>query len=195
MRNGSPAVAMIIDMESGRVETEVEIPSRVDSPHGQFRHVRLTRAGTLLVPHLGEGKVVEYDLRGRELWSVIAKSPWQAVRLANGNTLIAGDKNRYAREVDPARRTVWEFTDADAKGYSLGNLQTASRLPNGNTVMCFWAAGEKDSARWPGTVQVLEVTPAKKIVWALSSWDAPDLGPATSIQLLDDDRPLVEQER
>ena len=30
-----------------------------------------------------------------------AKSPWQAVRLPNGNTLIAGDWSRYAREVNP----------------------------------------------------------------------------------------------
>ncbi len=195
MRNGSPAAAMIIDVDSGRIEKEIAIPTGVVSPHGQFRHVRMTRAGTLLVPHLGEGKVVEYDLEGRELWTVLAKSPWQAVRLANGNTLIAGDKNRYAREVDPAGRVVWEFTSEDAPGYTLGNIQTASRLANGNTVMCLWAAGEKDSSRWPGTVQVLEVTPAKAIVWALSSWDAPDLGPATSIQLLDDRRSLQSQER
>jgi len=30
------------------------------------------------------------------------------------------------------------------------------------------------------------ITPAKKIVWALSSWENPDLGPATYIQLLDE---------
>jgi len=33
---------------------------------------------------------------------------------------------------------------------------------------------------------VFEVTPDKKLVWALSSWSDPDLGPASSIQLLDD---------
>jgi hypothetical protein len=35
-------------------------------------------------------------------------------------------------------------------------------------------------------VQVLEVTPDKQVVWALSSWKDPDLGPATHIQLLDE---------
>jgi hypothetical protein len=39
---------------------------------------------------------------------------------------------------------------------------------------------------WPGSVQVLEVTPEKKVVWALSEWKNPDLGPASSIQLLDE---------
>jgi hypothetical protein len=44
----------------------------------------------------------------------------------------------------------------------------------------------KDPKKWPGSVQVLEVTPDKKIVWALSEWGSPDLGPASSIQLLDE---------
>jgi hypothetical protein len=34
-------------------------------------------------------------------------------------------------------------------------------------------------------VQVFEVTADKKVVWTLSSWDNPDLGPATTIQLLE----------
>ena len=32
----------------------------------------------------------------------------------------------------------------------------------------------------------IEVTPAKKVVWALREWTEPDLGPASSIQLLDE---------
>jgi len=34
-------------------------------------------------------------------------------------------------------------------------------------------------------VQALEVTPDKQVVWALRSWKNPNLGPATTIQLLD----------
>jgi hypothetical protein len=45
-------------------------------------------------------------------------------------------------------------------------------------------------AEWPKAVQLLEVTPAKKVVWALRAWSADDggadLGPATSVQLLDE---------
>ena len=41
----------------------------------------------------------------------------------------------------------------------------------------------------------LEVTPAKQVVWALSSWNDPDLGPATSIQLLDEPGAPEAQER
>ena len=91
MRNGNPAQAMIINTATGNIEKEIPIPTTVTGTHGQFRHIRMTKAGTLLVPHLGEGKVVEYDLDGKYFWSVATKSPWHAVRLKNGNTLIAGD--------------------------------------------------------------------------------------------------------
>jgi len=65
--------------------------------------------------------------------------------------------------------------------------QGIARLPNGNTVLssCM-AKGIKDPKGWPGAVQFIEVTPDKRIVWALRSWDEPaNLGPATTIQLLD----------
>ena len=186
MRNGNPAQALIINTANGKTEKEIPIPTTVTGTHGQFRHIRMTPAGTLLVPHLGEGKVVEYDLEGKALWSVEAKSPWSAVRLKNGNTLIAGDWSGYVREVNPKGETVWEITQKDIPNFKLFNLQTASRLANGNTVICNWCAGNPKSEEWAGTVQVFEVTPDKKVVWALSSWTDPDLGPSTSIQLLDE---------
>jgi hypothetical protein len=194
MRNGNPAEAMIVNTSTGRVEKEILIPTTVAGTHGQFRHIRMTDAGTLLVPHLSEGKVVEYDLNGKVVWSVAAKTPWQAVRLKNGDTLIAGDSSRYAREVNAKGETVWEFTADDAPGYKLGNIQTADRLANGDTIITFWIAGDNDTTHWRGTVQAIEVTPNKRIVWALSSWKDPDLGPATSIQLLDQpDAPESQQ--
>jgi hypothetical protein len=146
----------------------------------------MTRAGTILVPHLAEGKVVEYDMDGKALWSVDATTPWHAVRLKNGNTLIAGDRNRYVREVNSAGEPVWELTQADVPDIKLFNLQTAMRLANGNTVISNWCAGNKNTDEWANTVQIFEVDPDKKVVWALSSWKDPDLGPATSIQLLDE---------
>jgi hypothetical protein len=99
----------------------------------------------------------------------------------------------YVREVNPKGQTVWEFTQKDAPGIALWCLQEANRLENGDTLISNWCPvgvvdgkGAKAPSKWPGTVQVLEVTPDKKIVWALRSWTPPaDLGPATVIQLLD----------
>jgi hypothetical protein len=195
MRNGNPAQAMIINTASARIEKEIPIPTAVKGTHGQFRHIRMTKEGTILVPHMSEGKVVEYDLDGREVWSVKAQSAWSAVRLKNGNTLIAGDARKYVREVNPKGETVWELTQADVPDIKLFNTQTANRLANGNTVICNWCAGNNRTQEWAGTVQVFEVTPDKKVTWALSSWRDPDLGPATSIQLLDEPGAPEDQER
>jgi len=186
MRNGNPAQAMIIDTATNTTVKVIPIPTTVKGTHGQFRHIRMTPAGTLLVPHMSEGKVVEYDLNGKEIWSVQAKGVWHAVRLKNGNTLMAIEGEKCVREVNPKGEKVWELTQADVPEIKLFNLQTAHRLVNGNTVICSWVAGDNNTSHWPGTVQVFEVTPEKKGVWALSSWDNPaDLGPATHIQLLD----------
>jgi hypothetical protein len=188
MRNGHPAQAMIINTKTNVVEKTIPIPTTIKPTHGQFRHIRETNAGTILVPHMSEGKVVEYDLAGNVIWSVAAPNPWSAVRLDNGNTLITGDARAYVREVNPAGQIVWQFTQADVPDIKLYNIQGAERLANGNTVMCNWCPnGLKNKSFWPQTVQVLEVTPEKKLVWALRSWQAPaDLGTATSIQLLDE---------
>ncbi len=186
-RNGNPALAMIINTATGAVVKEVRIPTTTTNTHGQYRHIRMTKKHTIVVPLLSEGRVVEYDLEGREVWSVAAQSPWSAVRLKNGNTLIAGDWSTYVREVNPKGETVWEFTQADVPEIKLFNTQTAHRLANGNTVICSWVGGHQKTEDWPHTVQVLEVTPGKKVVWALRSWEDPvDLGPATHIQLLDE---------
>jgi len=32
----------------------------------------------------------------------------------------------------------------------------------------------------------VEFTPDKKVVWVLRSWEKPDLGPSTTIQILDE---------
>ena len=138
-----------------------------------------------MVGLMAEKKVVEFDMDGKEVWSVDAPSAWAAIRLHNGNTLISGDGKSYTREVNMKGETVWELTQKDVP-FKLFNNQTANRLANGNTVICNWCAGNNKTEEWAGTVQVFEVTPDKRVVWALSSWDKPDLGPSTYIQLLDE---------
>lgn len=184
--NGIVGKALIFNTATNKLLKEIVIPTKGTGSHYQFRHVRLTPGRkTIMVGLLTEKKVVELDLDGNEVWSVNASSAWSAIRLHNGNTLISGDTEGYTREVNPKGETVWEFTKTDAP-FKVGNTQTANRLANGNTVICSWIAGNNNTAEWGGTVQVFEVTPDKRVVWALSSWENPDLGPATSIQLLDE---------
>jgi hypothetical protein len=106
------------------------------------------------------------------------------VRLKNGNTLIAGNQHDFARELNPKGEVVWELKDGDIPPYKINSVHQAHRLPNGNTVICNWTAGVK-KVDWPSIVQVIEVTPEKKVVWAFREWTSPDLGPSSLIQILD----------
>jgi hypothetical protein len=187
IQNGDPAKVIVVHKGTGAVEHEFRLT--VKNPkniHPQFRRPRLTNSGTLFVAHLDLGKVVEYDLTGNPLWSVDAPGAWSATPLENGNVVIAGSSRKYVREVDRKGTIVWEFTAADAPGYVLSDLQTATRLANGNTIINNWFnewSGKVDVSNAP--VQAIEVTPDKKIVWALRSWTLPaDLGPSTTIQIL-----------
>jgi len=184
MQNGDPAKALLINKKTGKIEQEWTLPTRrPENVHGQFRHIRLTKAGTLLVAHLDLGKVVEYDKNGKEIWSVDAPSAWAAVRLTNGNTLISGNQHGYVREVNKKGETVWEINRSDLPGFPLYTVQEVSRLANGNTLINNWCGG-LPLDKWAATIQLIEVTPDKKIVWALRDWSI--LGPASSTQLLDE---------
>lgn len=186
LQNGDPAKLVVVNITTGQTEKEIVLP--VGNPggtHGHFRHARLTAAGTILVAHMDMKKVAEYDVTGKEVWSVETPGPWAADRLKNGNTLITAMK--YVREVNPKGETVWELTPADLPDYTIKGFQIATRLPNGNTVVNNWVNSwsEKiDPATAPA--QAVEVTPEKKVVWALREWTKPNLGPATTIQFLDE---------
>ena len=199
-QNGAPAKLLLINTVSEKVEKEVMLPTTLsEGPHGQLRRAHLTKAGTFLVGLMIEHRVAELNADGKEVWSFtcpdtwtgprpksgITLSAWDAVRLKNGNTLISGDEYGYVLEVDPRGEIVWKLGKNDLPGYPLDVVQEIGRLDNGNTVISNWVAGNVKSGDWPSTIQVIEVTPARKVVWALRQWKDPNLGPASSIQLLD----------
>jgi hypothetical protein len=186
IQNGPKPFLRVVNVISG--ETNKEFPLEVKNPnstHGQFRHARLTAAGTVMVAHIDAGKVCEYDSNGKELWSLAAPGVWGVTPLANGNILMTDNKGWH--EINRDKKTVWEMTKADLPEYKLANLQLAWRLPNGNTLLNNWVNewnGKVDRATAP--FQALEVTPDKEVVWAIRAWSPPvDLGPATTIQILD----------
>jgi len=196
VENGLPPKAILMDKATGRVlmEHALPAPSETDpkTVHAQFRRFRMTAAGTFLAPHLNMGKVVEYDKDFNPIWSYEIKGAWSAVRLRNGNTLINSESGRVVREVNAKGDTVWDFylRDDPTTGRKsdlpptifMGNNQTAERLANGNTIIVASTGGAKGTDRiWK--TQVIEVTPDKKVVWALMDWK--NLGPATTVQILD----------
>jgi hypothetical protein len=182
IQNGLPPKLMVVNIKTKAVEVEHDLPAKsLTDPktvHPQFRRVRYTAQGTYLVPFLTMGKVVEYDKNFNEVWSYEIKSPWAAIRLKNGNTLITDESDKLTREVNPKGETVWELKPEDLPAeYRFINTQTCTRLANGNTIVC----SRGGSGKGP---QLVEVTPDKKVVWILQDWKT--LGPATAVQVLDD---------
>jgi uncharacterized protein (DUF362 family) len=187
VQNGDPAMVKVVNTVTGATEKEFELPvGNPKSVHGQFRHVRLSPDGTLIVTHMDMGKVCEYDANGKEIRRITVAGPWGAQPLANGNLLITGKDG--VREVNKKDETVWEFAPTEVPDIKLLNLQLAYRLANGNTVINNWSnqwSMKVDITNAP--VQAIELTADKKPVWGLRSWEAPaDLGPATTIQFLDE---------
>lgn len=180
--NGLPPRLMVVNIRTGRVETNhvLPAPSLTDprTVHGQFRRARYTAQGTYLVPFLTMNRVIEYDKDFKEIWRYDIKSPWAAIRLKNGNTLITNEQDILTREVNPQKETVWELRPTDLpEAYRYINTQSATRLANGNTIIC----SRGDGGKGP---QLVEVTRDKQVVWVL--WDWKNLGPATAVQILDD---------
>jgi hypothetical protein len=180
--NGLPPKLMIVNIKTNKVEVQNDLPavSLTDKRvvHAEFRRVRYTAQGTYLASFLEMNQVVEYDKHFKEIWKYEIKSPWAALRLKNGNTLITDEDDILTREVNPQKETVWELRPSDLpEAYRYINTQSATRMANGNTIIC----SRGGDGRGP---QLVEVTPEKKVVWVL--WDWANFGPATAVQILDD---------
>jgi hypothetical protein len=179
-QNGQPAKIIVLNKADNTVEVTHTLTDAGTSTHPQFRRLRMTAAGTYLAAYLEVGKVVEFDTSFQPIWTYPvpnAGTPWTALRLHNGNTLIQDEHNKTAREVDSSGMTVWQFAQTDLPaGLTQSAPQTSERLANGNTVIFSPGANV-------GSIQAVEVTPAKQVVWVLQDWK--DLGPATTAQFLD----------
>jgi hypothetical protein len=186
IRNGLPPKLMVVNIKTGAVEVSHDLPcGQPDNPrgiHGQYRRVRYTAQGTYLVPEFGmSSAVVEYDKDFNEIWRYKIKSPWAAIRLKNGNTLITDESEDLTREVNAKGETVWEFnckSDLPAEYQFASAPQSCTRLDNGNTI---FTSRSDNKGTGP---QLVEVTPDKKVVWVLQDWKT--LGGATAVQILDD---------
>jgi len=185
--NGDLPTVRVVNIVNAVTEREFVLPAKHPiSVHGQFRHLRLTPNGTMVVAFMQLDKVVEYDFDGNELWSFPAAAPWGVTPLQNDNLLITDRTG--VREITRRGDVVWTFGQSDAPDYRFSTFQQAWRLQNGNTVVSNWVNewNTKLEER-TGTLQALELTPSKQVVWALASWTPPtDLGPLTTLQFLDE---------
>jgi hypothetical protein len=179
---------------AGSIVKEVPLTVNKPDPHRDNRMVRKLDNGHYLVCHEGDGAVREYDDAGEVIWEYKLdlggrpRSPghgpeghgtevFGAIRLPNGNTLIAGGNNNRVLEVSPKGEIVWSVGHDELPGIRLAWVTTVHRLPNGNTIIGNCHAG-------PVNPQLIEVTPDKKVVWTFK--DFTTFGNALAVaQILD----------
>jgi outer membrane protein assembly factor BamB len=158
---------------TGKIVVDVPLQPETDNAHMQTRMARKLANGNYLVPHLLAFKVKEYTPEGKvvrefatdleELGGRAAENwPFTAIRLDNGNTLVNLTHGNKSVELDPDGKVVWKVTNDDLPGDPLDDPCGAQRLPNGNTVIASYHAQKG--------IKLLEVNPAKEIVW---SYDGP----------------------
>lgn len=166
--------------KDGKVVKEVVLKVAKPDAHRDTRTVRKLASGNYLVCHEGEGCVREYDPAGKIVWEYkldLGGRPrsgghgpeghgvevFGAVRLANGNTLVAGGNNNRVLEVTNEGKVVWSVDQKELPGITLGWVTTLHVLPNGNVVIGNCHAG-------PENPQLIEVTRDKKVVWTFKDF-------------------------
>ena len=137
--------------------------------------------GLTMIVESGPARIIEVDKEGRVQHAIKLKvnhpsthsDTRLARKLATGNYLVAHESDGTVREYDAGGKIVWEYEvplfGKERKGghgpEAFGNsVFSASRLANGHTLI----GGGNGHC-------VLEVTPAKEIVWKLDQQDLPGI--------------------
>jgi hypothetical protein len=174
--------ARIIEVDrDGAIVHEVPLKIEEPDPHRDTRLARKLETGNYLVSHEGLGKVREYDPKGGVVWEydvplfgkerreghgpeAFGNAAFSAIRLENGNTLVATGNGHSVLEVTPAREIVWSLQQNDLAGIQLAWVTTLDELPNGNIVIGNCHAG-------PENPQLIEITREKNVVWTYRDFE------------------------
>ncbi len=174
-----PARIIEVDRE-GQLRREIALKIEHPSTHGGTRMVRKLASGHYLVCHESDGAVREYDAAGVVVWDFpvplfgqqpkpghgpegFGNSVFGAVRLANGNTLVAAGNGHSLLEVTPAKEIVWSVRQNDLPGITLAWVTSLNVLPDGHIVFGNCHAG-------PDNPQVIEIARDKKVVWSFKDF-------------------------
>ncbi|MDB4259544.1 hypothetical protein N9268_01925 [Akkermansiaceae bacterium] len=163
---------MIAESGLGRIvhldkkgEVKKEIPLPKNGRH-QTRMVQVLPNVHYLSCAENPGVVTEYDDAGKIVWEFPTDTRvFGAIRLKNGNTLIATGSGNSILEVSPEKKIVWEMKKKiPGTEIELAWTTDLQELPNGNIVIGNCHAGEKNP-------QIVELDKDRKVVWTFSEWD------------------------
>jgi outer membrane protein assembly factor BamB len=148
--------------------------------HRQVRNVHKLANGNILAAHEGEGVVREYAPDGTVVWEYPGvENAGEAVRLPNGNTLIACGTQRRFIEATPDRKIAWELKADDVPEVNLTWSSSIQVLKNGHLVLGNFLRGQEGKG-----AHAFEVTRDKKIVWKFA--DHQMVKSLTTVRVLDD---------
>ena len=169
LKNGNTS---IVESGVGRIievnrngEIVHQFPMKKDGRENT-RWARFTAEGNYLVTSENPGVVTEYNRNGEVVWDYLVKTRcYGAIRLKNGNTLIATGSGKSVIEVTADKKVVWEIKDIvpDTK-IELGWMTALQELKNGNFIIGNCHAGENNP-------QIFEINRKKKVNWEFDEWD------------------------
>jgi HEAT repeat protein len=93
----------VVELNAARKEV-----ARINLPAVNWGSVEKLANGRYLVALYSGSKVVEVDAKGTEFWSINVPSPTLAVRLNNGNTLVASPSSNTVFEYSRDKKEVWK---------------------------------------------------------------------------------------
>src|SRR5204863_1048132 len=122
------------------------------STHSDTRNGRKLANGHYLMAHESDGTVREYDDKGTVVWEyeiplfgkkgagghgpeAFGNACYSALRLANGNTLIATGNGHGILEVTPGKVIAWRLSQHDLPGITLAWVTTLQVRPNGSILL------------------------------------------------------------
>lgn len=148
----------------GQIVHAVNLVTSEKEAHRQLRHLHQLADGHILACHEMEVTVREYSPAGQVVWEYTGvPSVYEALRLENGNTLIACGTQKRVIEVNREKKIVWEFGAADAPELNLTWITSLQPLQNGNLVVGNYLRGQEGKG-----VHAFEVTRDKKVVWTFA---------------------------
>ncbi len=176
--------ARIIEINrAGEIQKEVPLKVLNPHPHTDTRLVRQLKNGNYLACHESDGTVREYRASdGKVIWEyevpmfgkpaqrghgleAYGNRCFAAVRLENGNTLIATGNGHSVLEVTPEKVIVWQVHQDDLPGIRFAWVTTLEVLPNGHYVIGNCHAG-------PENPLLVELDPkTKKVVWTFDEFE------------------------
>ena len=152
-----PCAAVEVD-PLHQITRSLALTTQTGDTHHQIRKIHQLPNGNILGAMQGEGAAREYDSTGKTVWEYKGvPGVWEALRLANGNTLLGGGDSKRVLEIAPQGQIAWELNPSDVPELGLTYIASVQVLKSGNLLVCNWLGHDGGTG-----VHGFEVTRDKK---------------------------------